>query len=120
MVVSKVGWYLSSSSIVSSDSMNSRLLDGKSVLGIFVTLVLLKMLSDVQSLLDQMIKILWDFSSKSFFSKKSLNFLSTQESHLRDTIAVSQDDTDLALGMTLFGELNNELFDILGVQFNIG
>lgn len=62
--------------------MDSRLLDSKSVLGILVVLVLLKMLSDVQSLLDKVIQVLWDLGGKTFLSEESLDFLSSQESDL--------------------------------------
>lgn len=62
--------------------MDSGLLDGESVLGILVALVLLHVLSDVKSLLDQVVKVLGDLGSKSLFSEDSLDLLSSQESDL--------------------------------------
>ncbi len=62
--------------------MDSGLLDGESVLGILVALVLLHVLSDVKSLLDQVVKVLGDLGGKSLFSEDSLDLLSSQESDL--------------------------------------
>lgn len=119
IVVSEVSWDFSSSSIVSGNSMNSRLLNGKSVFGILIILVFLKMLSNIESFLNKVIEILWDLSSKSFLSEDSLNLLSSQESHLRNAVTISQDDTDLALGMTLLSELHDEFFNLLSAQFDV-
>lgn len=96
--------------------MDSRLFNSKSIFGIFITFILLEMFSDIKSLLNQMIKIFRDFSSESFFSEDSLDFLSCQKSDLRNCIIVSEDDTDLALSVTLLGEFKDEFFDILDTK----
>lgn len=78
------------------------------------------MLSDVKGLLDEVIKVLRDLGSKTFLSEHSLDFLSSQESDLRYRVVVSEDDTDLALGVTLLSEFKDELFDILNTEISDG
>ncbi len=78
------------------------------------------MLSDVKGLLDEVVEVLRDFGSKTFLSEHSLDFLSSQESDLRYRVVVSEDDTDLALGVTLLSEFKDELFDILNTEISDG
>ena len=76
------------------------------------------MFSDVKSLLNQVVEVLRDLGGKTLLSEESLDFLSSQESDLRDTIAVSKDDTDLTLGVTLLSEFDNEFFDLLDTELS--
>ena len=78
------------------------------------------MLSDVKGLLDEVVEVLRDLGSKTFLSEHSLDFLSSQESDLRYRVVVSEDDTDLALGVTLLSEFKDELFDILNTEISDG
>lgn len=94
-VVLEVGRYLSGLSVVSGDSVDSRLFDGESVLGVLVVSVLLKMLSDGESFLDQMIQVFGNLGGQSMLFENSLDFLSRQKSHLSNAVRVSQNNSDL-------------------------
>jgi hypothetical protein len=120
VVILEVSWDFSSSSIISGDSMDSRLFDSKSIFSILVIFALFQVLSDVKGLLDEVVEVLRDFGSKTFLSEHSLDFLSSQESDLRYRVVVSEDDTDLALGVTLLSEFKDELFDILNTEISDG
>ena len=100
--------------------MDSRLFDSKSIFSILVIFALFQVLSDVKGLLDEVVEVLRDFGSKTFLSEHSLDFLSSQESDLRYRVVVSEDDTDLALGVTLLSEFKDELFDILNTEISDG
>ena len=75
-VVLEVSWDFACLSIVSSDSVDSRLFDSQSVLGVLVISVLLQVLSYGERFLDQVIQVLGNLRSQSILLENSLYFVS--------------------------------------------
>ena len=99
---------------VSGESVDSGFDKNESELGISVLSVLFKMLSDGDGLLDEVVKIFGDLGSATVLLEDSEDLSTSEESDLRDTVLISQDDTDLGGGETLLGELDDEFSDSSG------
>jgi hypothetical protein len=67
-------------------------------------------LPHVDCLLDQVVEILGDLGGETVLLQDSEDFVSSDSLNLRNTVVVSEDDTDLRGRGALLGELNN-LFD---------
>jgi hypothetical protein len=67
-------------------------------------------LPNVHGLLDQVVEVLGDLRSETVLLQDSEDLVSSDSLNLRNTVVVSEDDTDLRGGGALLGELNN-LFD---------
>ena len=65
------------------------------------------MLSDSNSLLDKVVKVLWHLGSQAVLLQDSEDFAASNTLNLRDTNSVSKGDTDLGGGAALLGELDN-------------
>jgi len=111
--VSPVGWENLCSLVISNQSVDSGLDQNESELGVFILAELLQMLSDDDSLLDQVVQILWDGWGKSVGLKDSHNLVSSHVLDLGDSVRVSKDDSDLRWGQTLSGEFAHMLRDFL-------
>ena len=61
------------------------------------------------NLLDEIKEIFWDLRGTSFLLKNSMDLLSSKESDLRDSVLITEDDSDLTLGETLFGVFDNNV-----------
>ena len=68
------------------------------------------MLSDVDSLLDELVEIFGDLRSQAVFLQDSQDLISSDTLDLRNTIVVSEDDTNLRGSSSLLGQLD-DLFD---------
>jgi hypothetical protein len=86
-------------------------------LGVLILAVAIQMLTDLDSLLDKHVQILWDLGGKSIGLKDADNLLSSDRLDLGNTIGIPEDDTNLRRGQTLLGELAHMLFHIGGRDF---
>ncbi|KAH3667381.1 hypothetical protein OGAPHI_003030 [Ogataea philodendri] len=112
------GWRQdSNSSVVSGQSVDSRLDQNKSELGVLVLSVSLKVLSNGNSLLDQEVQVLWDLWSKTVGLENSHNLVTGDHLGLVNTVSVSQNNTNLRRGKTLSGVLHDLLNNIVRRQF---
>ena len=62
-------------------------------------------------LFDEVEEIFWNLRGASFLLEDSVDFFSGQESDLGNTVVISKEDTDLRLGETLFGVIDNDVDD---------
>ena len=90
--------------------MDSALDEDEAELAVLILSVSLQVLPNVHGLLDQVIEVLGDLRSETVLLQDSEDLVSSDSLNLRNTVVVSEDDTDLRGGGALLGELNN-LFD---------
>ena len=90
--------------------MDSALNENEAELAILILSVSLQVLPNVHGLLDQVVEVLGDLRSETVLLQDSEDLVSSDSLNLRNTVVVSEDDTDLRGGGALLGELNN-LFD---------
>ena len=98
--------------------MNTRLDHDKSELGGNILSELLQMLSDLESLLDQMVEVFRDLGGKTGLLQDSKNFAAGDALHLRNSMAISESNTDLRWSETLLGELDNLINEVVGRNSN--
>lgn len=75
------------------------------------------MLTNADSLLDQMIEILWKIGRETLGLQHTQNLIARHESDLGNTVRVTQDDADLRWSETLLGQLVDLLFHIFCGKF---
>ena len=90
--------------------MDSALNENESELAVLILSVSLQVLPHVDCLLDQVVEILGDLRGEPVLLQDSEDLVTSDSLNLRNTVVVSEDDTDLRGGGALLGELNN-LFD---------
>ena len=90
--------------------MDSALDEDEAELAVLILSVSLQVLPNVHGLLDQVVEVLGDLRSETILLQDSEDLVSSDSLNLRNTVVVSEDDTDLRGGGALLGELNN-LFD---------
>ena len=90
--------------------MDSALDEDEAELAILILSVSLQVLPNVHGLLDQVVEVLGDLRSETVLLQDSEDLVSSDSLNLRNTVVVSEDDTDLRGRGALLGELNN-LFD---------
>lgn len=93
--------------------MDSGLDQNQSELGVLVLSVLLQVLSDVDSLLDQEVEILWKLWGETVRLQDSENLVTGDDLDLVDSVGISQNNTDLGWCETLLGQLDDLLDDSL-------
>ena len=98
--------------------MDSRLDEDQSEFAISVSSMLLDMLSNVNSLLDQVVEILWQGGSDSIDLEDSQNLRSGDSFNLRNTVLISQENTNLGWGRSSLGQLNHLISQILSRDMN--
>ena len=113
-IVSPCGWERLHITVITSKSVDSAFNENQSELGVLVTSAFLQVLSDVHSLLDQMIKVFWDLGGEADFLQDSEDFAAGDALHLWNTNSVSKSDTDLRWRVAFLGELNNGVNDVVG------
>lgn len=99
-------------SVVSSQSVDSRLDQNQSELGVLVLSVSLQVLSDRDSLLDQKVQVLWDLWSQTVGFQDSQDLVTGNNLGLGDTVGISQKNTNLRRSQTLSGVLDNVLDNV--------
>jgi hypothetical protein len=90
--------------------VDSALDEDEAELAVLILSVSLQVLPNVHGLLDQVVEVLGDLRSETVLLQDSEDLVSSDSLNLRNTVVVSEDDTDLRGGGALLGELNN-LFD---------
>jgi hypothetical protein len=115
-LVLPAGWELLASAVVSSESVDSALDKDEVKLGVLILSVLLKMLAHGNSLLDEMVEVLWNFRSHTLGLEDSENLRTGDALELWDAHRVSEGDADLGWSETLLSELHNMFDNILGLE----
>ncbi len=90
--------------------MDSALDEDEAEFAVLILSVSLQVLPNVHGLLDQVVEVLGDLRSETVLLQDSEDLVSGDSLNLRNTVVVSEDDTDLRGRGALLGELNN-LFD---------
>lgn len=103
-------------SVVSGQSVDSRLDQNQSELGVLVLSVSLQVLSDGDSLLDQVVQVLRDVRGQTVRLQDSENLVTGNDLGRGNTVGISQDNTNLRGGQTLSGVLDDLLDNILSGQ----
>lgn len=94
--------------------MDTRLDENQAELGVHVLAVALKVLANRNGLLDQVVEVLGDLRSKTLRLEDTEDLVTSDETHLSDTLRVTKLDTDLRRRHTLTGELGDLLNNLLG------
>ena len=94
--------------------MDSALSQDKSEFGVLISAALLKMLSNVDSLLDEVVKVLWDLRGEATLLQDSEDFASGDALHLRNSVTVSESYTDLRRRSSLLCHFTNLLNEVVG------
>ena len=81
--------------------MDARLDKDEAELTVLVLSVLLEVLADLDSLLDEHVEVLWDFRGKAVGLEDAEDFLAGHGADLGNSIAVTEDHTDLGGGKSL-------------------
>ena len=100
--------------VVTSKTVDTRLDENQTELGITVLSVALKVLANRDGLLDEVVKVLGDLRSKTLGLEDTEDLVTSDETNLGDTLGVTELDTDLRGGHTLTGELGDLLNNLLG------
>jgi hypothetical protein len=95
--------------------VDTRLDKNQTKLGVDILSVALKMTSDVDSLLDQVVKILRKTRSKTSDTKDTEDLGTSDGLDLGDTLGITKKDTDLRRSHTLLSVLEDVFFDLLGL-----
>lgn len=91
--------------------MDSALDDNQVEFAVDVCFVSLHMLSHRDCLLNEHVEVLWEGWSGSLLLEDSQDLLASDESDLRDTVLISQSDTDLRRGHSFLGVLYDQFSD---------
>lgn len=91
--------------------MDSRFDQNQSELSVLVLSVSFQVLSDGDSLLDQVVQVFWDLWSQTVGLQDSHDLVTSDDTGLGNTVSISQQDTDLRWGQTLSGVLGDLLND---------
>lgn len=96
--------------------MDSALDDDQVELAADVVFVLLQVLSHGDSLLHEHVEVLRDGGGASVLLEDSQDLLSGDESHLRNTVVISEEDTDLRWGQTYSVNASLPFLDCLTIK----
>jgi len=94
--------------------------ENKTELRVFILAVALKMLANSNGLLDQHVKILWDFWGEAVRFEDSENLVSSNDLDLGNTVGVSEHNTDLRWCCSLLCELADLVDDLLWSRLEPG
>lgn len=94
--------------------MDTGLDENETELGVLVLAVALKMLADLDGLLDEHVQILGDLGGEAVGLEDADDLLAGDGLDLGDAVGVTEDDADLGGGEALLGELADVLLDLLG------
>jgi len=96
--------------VVPRKSVNPRLDQNKTELGVLILAINFEMLANGNRLFDEVPKVLRDGWAKSLRFEDTENFVSSDETDLGNTMRVTEGDTDLGGSQSLTSKLN-DLFD---------
>lgn len=93
--------------VVAGQTVDTRLDQNKTELGIEILAVNLEVLADVNGLLDQEVQILRDLRGETVGLKDTDDLVTSHVLDQTDTVGVTEDNTNLGGSHTLLGELAN-------------
>merc|ERR1719278_2021828 len=102
--------------VVPGQSVDSALDKNQPELGVFVLPVSLQMLPDGDGLLDQVVHILGQLWGHALALQDTQDLVPGDESHLSNTMAVPEDDTNLGGSQSLLGQLVDLVLHLVGGQ----
>lgn len=88
--------------------MNSRLNKNQTELAVLVLAAAFQMLADGDSLLDQIVQILWDVWLQTKRFHDAQDFVTADETHLGHTMRITKDDTCCENTQNFFVKKNNK------------
>lgn len=113
-LVLPVGRELTSGLVVASKTMDTGLDKNQTELGVLVLAVALKMLTNGNSLLDELVQIFGNLRSETVRLENTENLVTSDTLNLRNAVGVTKNDTNLGGGKTLLSELEDLLANLLG------
>ena len=117
-MVSPGWWEALHGSVISSKSVNSGFDEDKSEFTVFIGSEFLDMLSDVNGLLDKMVKIFWNGWSSSVDLQNSDNFGSGHTLDLWNTERISQNSTNFGWRGASLSHLDHLSDEVVSVDLN--
>ena len=93
--------------------MDSALDENESELAVLILSVSLQVLSNVDSLLDQVVEVLGDLGGETVFLEDSQNLGAGDTLNLGDAVGVTESDTDLGGAGSFLGQFDNLLNDVV-------
>ena len=81
--------------VVAGESVDSALGQNESEFGISVLSTLLQVLSDANSLFDQMVQVFWDLWCETILLQDSEDFATSDAFDLRDSVTIPESNTNL-------------------------
>jgi len=99
--------------VVARKSVDARLNENESELGVGVLSELLQVLSNLQSLLDQVVEVFGELGGQTGLLQDSEDFAACDALHLGDSVAISESDTDLRRGEAFLRKLDNLINEVV-------
>jgi len=87
--------------------------ENEAELGVLVLAVAFKMLAHRDGLFDELVKVFWNFRSKTVASKNAKNLVSCYNLDLCNSMRITENYTDLRGSVTLLCELANLVLDLI-------
>jgi hypothetical protein len=94
--------------------VDTRFDKNQTVLGVLVLSVTFQVLTDGNSLLDEVVQIFRDFGSKTVGLQDTEDLVTSDGSNLRNTVRVTENDTNLRGSKTLLGILADHVNNFFG------
>lgn len=79
--------------VIAGQSVDAGLDQNQSELGIAVLAIALQVFADGHGLLDQEVEVFWQLGSEAFLLQDTQHFVAGNETHLSNSVRVSEDDT---------------------------
>jgi len=108
-----VGGDGASQAVVTGQAVNLALDKNEAELAVLVLPVLLKMLTDVHGLLDQLVEVLGELGAKTVSLEEADDLVTGDVLDLGDAVGVTEDNSNLRRGKTLLGELADLVHNLL-------
>jgi len=99
--------------VVSGETVDTGLDQDETELGILILAVDLEVLTNRDSLFDEVPEILGDLGSKTAGLQDTEDLVTSDKTHLWDTMRVTESNTDLGGGKTFAGQFGDVLNDII-------
>jgi len=113
-LVSPGWWENTDGLVVAGETVDSGLDQNEAELAVLVLSVALEVLADGDGLLDEHVKVLWDLWCEAVGLQDTEDLVTSDDLDLSDTVAVTEDDTNLRWGGTLLRELADLVNDLVG------
>jgi len=104
-LVSPGWWEDTDGLVIPGQAMDAGFDENQTELGVLVLSVALKMLADSDGLLNQHVEVFWDLRGEAIGLQDSENLVTSNDLDLRNTVRISEDNTDLGRGCALLCKL---------------